>query len=288
MKWHLGTWVTGVCALSLGALLPPARADSSHAPPLPPVKAQVLTRLPVHSRLLALTFDACQTHKMAGYDARIVHILKQTRTPATLMLGGRWMDTHPQATRALAANPLFEMGSHSYWHPHMARLSAAQMELELQSTQDAQWRLTGRQGTLFRPPYGEYNPLLVQTAARMGLTTFTWDVVTGDPDPHISASDIVRTVRTRVRPGSIVIMHINGRGWHTAEALPTLIDALRHRGWRFVTVSQMRSAAFSGQLSGQTGGKSAARDVYRHLRRAGRASPSSGEGRFLTGHCYVR
>ena len=38
-------------------------------------------------------------------------------------------------------------------------------------------------------------------------------------------------------------MHMNGRGWHTAQALPTVIAELRHRGYRFVTVSQALASA---------------------------------------------
>jgi peptidoglycan/xylan/chitin deacetylase (PgdA/CDA1 family) len=34
-------------------------------------------------------------------------------------------------------------------------------------------------------------------------------------------------------------MHINGRGWHTAEALPDIILALRKRGFRLVTVGEL-------------------------------------------------
>ncbi len=34
--------------------------------------------------------------------------------------------------------------------------------------------------------------------------------------------------------GDILIHHINGRGWHTAEALPRLLAGLRDRGYRFV------------------------------------------------------
>lgn len=210
------------------------------APRLTPVSAVLITHGPAtQGKTLALTFDACQTHKLSGYDARIIETLRRTHTPATLMLGGYWMETHAAQTRALARDPLFEIGSHSYLHPHMARLPVAAMTRELAQTQNVQWRLIGHQGTLFRPPYGEVSPLLVDTAARLGLHTFTWSVVTGDPDPHIGASAIVGTVLARARPGAIVIMHMNGRGWHTAEALPVLINRLRADGWHFVTVSQM-------------------------------------------------
>jgi peptidoglycan-N-acetylglucosamine deacetylase len=35
------------------------------------------------------------------------------------------------------------------------------------------------------------------------------------------------------------VLHANGRGWHTAEALPGVIADLRARGFEFATVSEM-------------------------------------------------
>jgi len=225
--------------IALGLFCLRSAQAAGHAPPLPLVKPQVITHGSRARKVVALTFDACQTRKPAGYDAKIIGILRTTHTPATLVLGGRWMETHPEATRSLAADPLFELGNHSYLHPHMTKITAAQMRQELQETQDVMYRLTGKQGVLFRPPYGEYNPLVVREAARMGLKTLTWEVVTGDPDKHIKAPAIVHTVLTRARPGSVVIMHMNGRGWHTAEALPAMIRGLRKRGYQLVTVSRL-------------------------------------------------
>jgi len=34
-------------------------------------------------------------------------------------------------------------------------------------------------------------------------------------------------------------MHMNGRGRHTAEALPAIIDELRRRGFTLVTVGEL-------------------------------------------------
>ncbi|MEZ5838981.1 MAG: hypothetical protein R3D02_00590 [Hyphomicrobiales bacterium] len=60
--------------------------------------------------------------------------------------------------------------------------------------------------------------------------------------PGQSADMIVRGVLAAVRPGSIVVAHANGRGVHTAEALPRLIEGLRARGYRLVTVSELLAA----------------------------------------------
>ena len=72
-----------------------------------------------------------------------------------------------------------------------------------------------------------------------GLYTIQWDVETGDPDPTIDAERMNWAVRERVQNGSIIIMHANGRGWHTAEALPEMIEYLRGQGYTLVTVSQL-------------------------------------------------
>ena len=147
------------------------------------------------------------------------------------------MEAHPDITRELAKEPLFELGNHSYLHPHMTKISAVQMREELAKTQRIQRGLTGREGVLFRPPFGEYDPQLVKMAAQQGMRTLMWSVETGDPDPNVSAKEIIREVMPRAKPGSVIIFHMNGRGWHTAEALPTVIKKLRAKGYTFVKVS---------------------------------------------------
>lgn len=215
------------------------------SPPLPRVSPAVLFRAPTPLRLVALTFDACEDLHPAGYDGEIIHILKQQGVPATLFLGGRWMWSHPGITRALAqargagGRPLFELANHSFLHPHLTRVSDERLREELALTQAIQYALTGHQGRWVRAPYGEYDGRVERIAAGLGLRLAQFDVVTGDPDPHISAGAIVRTVLRGVHPGSVVIMHVNGRGRHTAEALPRVIEGLRGEGYRFVTLSQL-------------------------------------------------
>ena len=70
-----------------------------------------------------------------------------------------------------------------------------------------------------------------------GLYTIQWDVETGDPT--IDAERMNWAVHERVQNGSIIIMHANGRGWHTAEALPEMIQYLQNQGYTLVTVSQL-------------------------------------------------
>ena len=197
----------------------------------------LIRRLPTNERVVALTFDACQTLKPAGYAPQIIQILRQERVPATLFLGGRWMEWHADVAKNLARDPLFEIGTHSYLHPHFPKLTKKQMRADLEKALAVHEGLTGRKPRVFRPPYGEHNALTVAVAQSFGLMSVLWDVETGDPDPKALAKDIYDEVFRHVKPGSIIIQHMNGRGWHSPEALPEIISGLRKRGYRFVRVS---------------------------------------------------
>jgi peptidoglycan/xylan/chitin deacetylase (PgdA/CDA1 family) len=195
---------------------------------------------------IALTFDACSTSKPTGYDEQITRVLVETGTPATVFLGGKWIQDHESAARQLAALPLLELGNHTYLHPHMTKSSDDQVRDELQQTQEELFKVTGRTATLFRPPYGEYDDRVVKIAAELGLTTIEYDLASGDPDIHFTKQKLIEYVTSAARSGSIIVMHINGRGWHTAEALPEIILALRKRGFCLVTVGDLLRDRASG------------------------------------------
>jgi peptidoglycan/xylan/chitin deacetylase (PgdA/CDA1 family) len=228
----------------------PSPPDSGRAPgadklpPLPPLDPTLITHGDRSLPAIALTFDACQTvDEPTGYDEAIIKILTDTGTPATLFLGGLWMQWHTTQTRALAANPLFELGNHSWGHPDFTKISPAAMSAEILQTQAIMANLAGRQATLFRFPYDVYTDKALAVVGEHGLRAVEGDVITGDPDPRTSAQAIIETVTTQARGGSIVLMHMNGRGWHTAEALPVIIKQLRARGYTLVTVSQLLGLA---------------------------------------------
>ncbi|HEY3396628.1 MAG TPA: polysaccharide deacetylase family protein [Armatimonadota bacterium] len=227
------------------ASAPPRVAAPADRPvaaiPAPAPAAVAFTRVRTSQRLVALTFDCCQTAKPAGFDRAIVDLLRARGVPATFFLGGRWMEAHPEAVRLLAATPEFELANHSYLHPHMTKLTAAQCREELERPQTILSEMTGRRARFFRPPYGEWNPTVAATAAGAGMSTVTWDISTGDPDPHATVADLLGEVH-QAKPGSVIIMHANGRGWKTAQALPRILDWLKSQGLRPVTLTDLVAA----------------------------------------------
>jgi peptidoglycan/xylan/chitin deacetylase (PgdA/CDA1 family) len=228
---------------SLSPPLVPAPPPAEELPPpkrsqgLRPIRL-IATREPA----VAITFDACATRSQAyGFDRKVFELLKREQIPATIFVSGRWVEGHPDAMQELAADPLIEFGDHSYDHPHMSRLPAASMSEQIDLTEAALGRY-GKHSVAFRPPFGEWSGRLVEVAREKGLPLVTWDVVSGDPSARTTSAGMIRTVLSKTRPGSIVIFHINGRGWKTAEALPEILAGLRARGFHFVLLSQLLGA----------------------------------------------
>ena len=188
-----------------------------------------------HGRTVALTFDACPRPKdTAGYDPAVIEVLRREKVPATIFVSGLWAAAHAEILKALAADPLFEIGNHGHRHEHMAGLALAADRRELARAQETIQRIAGRAPTVWRPPYGEVDTTAVRAAASLGLTTIDFSLASGDPDKRISARRLTQAVVENARPGSIIVFHVNGNGVHTAEALPGVIDGLRKRGFTFV------------------------------------------------------
>jgi peptidoglycan/xylan/chitin deacetylase (PgdA/CDA1 family) len=221
------------------SVLQPTPLGTAHGPaaPLRPI-SHIATREPA----VAITFDACATSRQDnGFDRGVFDILQRERVPATIFVSGRWIESHPDAMMALASEPLIEFGDHSYDHPHMSRLSADRIVAEIDRTEAALGQY-GKHAVAFRPPFGDWNPRLIGVVQDRRLPTVTWDVVSGDPSAKTTSASMIREVLRRSRAGSIIIFHINGRGWKTAEALPTILSGLRERGFRFVTLSELMGA----------------------------------------------
>lgn len=213
-------------------------------------------------KLLALTFDMCeQPGEVAGYDGGVIDYLRKEHVRATLFTGGKWLRSHEERARQLMADPLFEIGNHSEAHRNLRRLTGARLADEIAGPQRAYEAIRAKfaqaqcvQGgvsgvdaiaprlSLFRFPYGACNPAALKAVAEHGLLGIQWDLSTGDPWPGQSAKAIARQVVSHAQSGSIILAHANGKGWHTAEALPLIIPKLRAMGFEFVTVSELMAA----------------------------------------------
>jgi peptidoglycan/xylan/chitin deacetylase (PgdA/CDA1 family) len=189
---------------------------------------------------VALTFDLCPVREAPGFDESLVAFLERTGTPATFFLSGRWVLRHEDQTRALLRTARFEVGSHGMAHLHLPALEAPKQREEIADGMSLLRTRFGAEARLFRPPYGEYDGTTEQLLDELGLQGVLWSVVSGDPDPALSAEQILARVSGALRPGSIVVFHANGKGRHTREVVQALVErVLPEKGLRPMTVSEL-------------------------------------------------
>ena len=193
--------------------------------------------LPIYSvqrddRVVSLTFDAAWGNE----DTQtLIDILDKYNVHATFFVVGEWVDKYPESVKALA-DAGNEVMNHSSTHPHMAQLSAEQIQTEVNTCADKIKAVTGTRPTLFRCPYGEYNDTVISAINALGMHAVQWDVDSLDWK-NLSATDIAMRIINGVKPGSIILCHNNGL--HTAEALPLIFSTLQNRGYEFVPIGEL-------------------------------------------------
>ncbi len=188
---------------------------------------------------VALTFDACSSGDFR-FDREVYDVLDSMRVRATIFLGGQWVQKNRRVAHMIAANPLFEVATHGYHHPHLRTLKDEQIAWEIQHGQRAVFDELSVFPHLFRAPYGEIDARVLSVAKRVDVTMVQYDLPSGDPDPALKPDKIVRWVVDNSKGGSIVVFHINKNGVHTKETLPKVVSDLRAKGYELVTVSELR------------------------------------------------
>jgi peptidoglycan/xylan/chitin deacetylase (PgdA/CDA1 family) len=267
IKRQLVWLVTLLCPLVIGALVWPTTVGTPSpdntgspediGPAVIATEPAVIAHGPTTQRRIALTFDSNMTDAMlrrldkgevrSYANVGVVDELQRHNTPATFFLAGKWVERYPDLTRRIAADPAFELASHSYAHlgftDHcygLGSIPVAQMAADVEHSFQVIAPFGGHQTRYFRFPGGCYDSTALNAVAAH-CTMIQYDVVGGDPFNNNTQS-IVNNVLGGAHNGAIVVLHITqANAPRTAEALPPIITGLRERGYQLVTLSQLLS-----------------------------------------------
>ena len=219
--------------------------------------ANVIFHGPRNKKKIALTFDAEMTDGMkatllsgavkTSYNKKIIDVLNETHTKATLFLTGLWIELYPDATKEFSTNPLFELGSHSYtdssYYGFCYGLKQIDSTLKIEdvgATEKLLHKHAGINNQLFRFPGGCYTPADVKLVNEAGDTVVHWDI-SGADGFNNNTNQIIHNVVDNAQNGSIIVLHMNGAPTapKTAEAIPEIISKLKAKGFEFVKVSEL-------------------------------------------------
>lgn len=193
--------------------------------------------LPIYSvetseKKVAISFDCAWG---VEHTDELLDLMQRNGVRCTFFAVEFWVKRYPEYVKKIVAAG-HEIGTHSRTHSYMSKQTEAEIRDELTTSCKAIESLTGKPVTLFRPPYGDYDNLLIDTCKDMGLYAIQWDVDTLDWK-NLSGREIALRVINGAKNGSIILCHNNGM--HTAEALPMLFSTLQNRGYTFVPISEL-------------------------------------------------
>lgn len=192
---------------------------------------------------VAITFDDGPNPL---YTPRILDVLAEKNVKATFFVVGAHVRKYPDVARRIVAEG-HDIANHTMRHRDLIPASREVVIAEIDECAAAIEDVTGVTATMLRPPRGIYGNAVRKLVVDKGYRMVLWTLSTIDWRGK-SASAILRRVRTRIRPGGIILFHDSGALMkaeggsreNTVQAVGMIIDYLREsRGYELVPVSEL-------------------------------------------------
>lgn len=202
-------------------------------------------------RSLALTFDDGPSES----TPILLDFLGEQRTPATFFQCGMNVRRLPAIARRMLHEG-HEIGNHTFSHPCLCPhpnqrplfKSRSFIYNEFAATQEIITDATGWEPKLLRAPYGLRWFGVAEAQERLGLLGVMWTII--GHDWEWNAEQISALVLAQAKPGGIICLHDGRDIQENPDVTPMLqavwhiVPALKAKGYRFETVSQLLEPDF--------------------------------------------
>ena len=175
---------------------------------------------------VCLTFDD-GPHPVA--TPAVLKILRQENIKATFFLLGDHAERYPDIVKELV-NEGHAIGNHTRSHQTVFLAEESRLQQEVDSCQRILTDVAGTTPTLFRPPYGMFDPSTAGRMRKRNLRTVLFSVNAWDFS-DTSVERIVRRTTERLRAGDIIVLHDSETtATRISEYLPRIIENIHSRG----------------------------------------------------------
>lgn len=191
---------------------------------------------------VALTFDACGGPGGSGVDDDLIALLRKYRVPATLFLNARWIDANEALTKQLLADPLFQVANHGVKHVPLSANGRSAYGIKGTANVGAMYDeiagpdpwFTDHAGgprRYMRPGTAYTDDVAVMVARKMKREIVGFRV-NADAGATFNRAQVKQQLDT-VKPGDIVISHMNQPKGETAEGYTDGLPPMLKRGLTF-------------------------------------------------------
>ncbi|WP_211747638.1 polysaccharide deacetylase family protein [Paenibacillus sp. Marseille-Q4541] len=201
-------------------------------------RGDIVWEAPVSKKQIAFTFDDGPDEEET---VQILELLKKYDAKATFFVVGQQSKTKGHLIRREIAEG-HEVGNHTYFHTFADQIKKKEDYMkELEDTDRIIEEAGAPKPTLFRPPGGVYNDIVLESAKKRGYTIVLWSWHQDTADwSRPGKQRIINKVLRNARNGDIVLFHDNVHGQsQTVKALERILPELKKQGYQFVTVSEL-------------------------------------------------
>jgi peptidoglycan/xylan/chitin deacetylase (PgdA/CDA1 family) len=197
-------------------LLPASPATPVQLPGAGGSLAPAVSRLPITDNVIFLGIDDGLVR-----DPQVLELLKRAKVPFTMFL----VESAASAGESFWQQAQRDGGTveaHTISHPDLTKVSEARRRQEICGTLDDFQQRFGRRPTLFRPPYGAFNPAVQADAASCGFKALImWKGSTNDGRFDLQEGP-------NLHPGDIILLH-----WRTDlyQDLLKVFDTVKAQGF---------------------------------------------------------
>lgn len=184
--------------------------------------------------------DVAMTFNIGWGDVKAEPILdtlkKENVKSATFFLSGSWAERHPDLVSRIVKDG-YEIGLLGYNYVDYRDEEDGKISKDILKAQEVFKKLNVKGIKLLRAPTGHFDKRTLSIAKRYGYTVVHWRLDSKDwQNPGVAR--IVENVKNAEK-GDIILLHASDSAKQTAEALPLILQDLRNKGLKFVTVSEM-------------------------------------------------
>lgn len=178
-----------------------------------------------------------------GYENRteILDRLKADGVPATVFPMGWWAEEHPEVLQRIAKDG-FPIGSHGDQRVALTERTDVDVTRDVRDAAAAIERATGEKPVPYFTPYAAASDERVRAlVARAGYLPVLHYIAAADWDFGADPDAIWERVVPNVTDGAIIEFHLDApaSAEGTGVALPWIVERLKAKGYRFVTVPEM-------------------------------------------------
>ena len=188
-------------------------------------------------KICSLTFD--DGPNRTGYSTMndMIDILEKHKVTASFFLIGSKITKTNETVIKRAYSLGCDIENHSWTHQDMPtqEYTAEQIQEEIEKTNEAIMKITGKQPDFFRAPFISVNDLMYETIKM----PFICGSMCDDWNQEISAEECIKKMLCDSQDGIIFLLHVNDGNSKTTEVVDRIIPILKSQGYEFVTVPEL-------------------------------------------------